>query len=122
VAASGYPPIPVGEFYKDVRITVSHNKSKQEVMRSVDRSFDDLFLGVAVVPIQFVEERRSWQGSTLTFSLSAKMGLLSTPIKGTIEVTDKDLTIDADLGLLERLIPAAKAREALSSRIRGLLT
>ena len=49
------------------------------------------------------------------------MGWISTPIKGTVEVTDQDLTIDADLGLLERLIPAATAREMVSSRIRGLL-
>jgi hypothetical protein len=91
-------------------------------MRSVDRSFDDLFRGIGMIPIQFVAERRSWQGSTLTFSVSAKMGLLSTPITGSIEVTDRDLTIDVDLGLIGRLIPATKAREAISGRIRGLLT
>jgi hypothetical protein len=28
-------------------------------------------------------------------------GNISTPIKGTIEVNDRDLTIDIDLGLLE---------------------
>ena len=105
-----------------MRITVSHTKPKEVVIRSVDRSFDDLFRGVGSVPIRFVEERRNWQGSTLSFVVSAKMGLLSTPIKGTIEVTDTDITIDADLGLLERLIPAAKARAAVASRIRGLLT
>ena len=104
-----------------MRISVSHTRSKEEVMRSVDRSFDDLFQGIGIIPIQFIAERRSWQGSTLTFSLSAKMGLLSTPIKGSIEVTDRDLTIDVDLGLIGRLIPATKAREAISSRIRGLL-
>jgi hypothetical protein len=49
------------------------------------------------------------------------MGLLSTPIKGTIEVTDHDLTIDADLGILERMIPAKKAQEVLTDRVRGLL-
>ena len=75
-----------------------------------------------MVPIQFVSEERKWQGSTLTFSISAKMGIMSTPIKGTIEVTDKDLTIDVDLGLFERLIPQAKTRDAITSRIRGLLT
>ena len=91
-------------------------------MRSVDRSFEDLFRGVSTIPIQFVEERRNWQGSTLNFKLSAKMGFISTPIKGTIEVTDKDITIDADLGLLERLIPASKAQTAIASRVRGLLT
>src|SRR3954454_8286776 len=71
-----------------MRITVLHTKSKEAVIRSVDQSFDDLFRGVGSVPIQFVEERRSWQGSTLAFSISAKMGFVSSPIKGTIEVTD----------------------------------
>jgi hypothetical protein len=50
------------------------------------------------------------------------MGIISTPIKGTIEVTERELTIDVDLGLLERLIPQAKTRDAISTRIRGLLT
>lgn len=104
-----------------MRITVSHTKSKDEVIRSVDRSFDDLFRGVTSVPIQFVEERRTWQGSTLNFLISAKMGFVSTPIKGTIEVTDTDITVDADLGLLERLIPASAARASLTNQIRGLL-
>jgi len=106
----------------DMRITVSHTKSKAEVIRLIDRSFDDLFRGMGIVPIQFVDERRSWQGSTLTFSISAKMGFVSTPIRGTIEAIDSDITIDADLGLLERLIPATKARDSITSRIRGLLT
>jgi hypothetical protein len=105
-----------------MRITVSHTKSKEEVMRSVDRSFEDLFRGVSTIPIQFVEERRNWQGSTLHFSISAKMGFINTPMKGTVEVTDRDITIDADLGLLERLIPATKARDSITQRIRGLLT
>jgi hypothetical protein len=107
---------------KQMRITVSHTKSKAEVIRSVDQSFDDLFRGIGVIPIQFVDERRSWQGSTLTFSFSAKMGFVSTPMSGTIEVTDRDITIDADLGLLERLIPTAKARSAITNRVTRLLT
>ena len=75
-----------------VRITASHNRSKEEVKQSVDRSFNDLFEGIVVLPLRFVEERKSWQGNTLTFSLTAKMGLVRTPIKGTVEVTDRDLT------------------------------
>ena len=105
----------------DMRVTVSHNKPKEEVMQSVDRSFDDLFRGMAGVPLQFVNEKRSWKGSTLTFSVDAKMGFISAPIAGTVDVTDRDITIDVDLGLLERLLPQAKTREALTSGIRGLL-
>lgn len=90
-------------------------------MQLVDRSFNELFQGVAVLPVRFADERKSWQGNVLTFSLTAKMGLVRAPIKGTVEVTDRDLTIDVDLGVLERLIPAAKVRDAVSSRVRGLL-
>jgi hypothetical protein len=104
-----------------VRVTVSHDKPKEEVMRAVDRSFDEIFRGVGAIPLQFVDEKRTWQGSTLQFSMSAKMGFLSTPIKGFVEVTDRDLTIDADLGLFERLISPATAQQALTSRVRGLL-
>ena len=83
-----------------MRVTVSHSRSKEEVVRTVDRSFDDLFQGVGL-PVRLTQQQKSWQGATLTFSLTAKMGLLSTPIKGTVEVTDRDLTIDADLGILQ---------------------
>jgi hypothetical protein len=104
-----------------LQITVSHDKSKEEIIRAVDRSFDDLFNGIPAIPIKVIPEQRSWQGSTLAFSLTAKKGLLRSRVRGNVVVTDKDLTIDADLGMFERLIPEAKAREAISSRIRGLL-
>ena len=106
-----------------MRITISHNKTKQEVMQSVDRSFDQLFQAPELhgVKLKLKDVSKTWQGSTLTFGLTAKMGLFSTPIKGTIEVTDTDITIDADLGMLERLIPANTARELITTRIKGLL-
>ncbi len=90
-------------------------------MRAVDRSFDDLLRAPALPALKIVNERRSWQGSRLTFSCEAKMGILSAPIKGWIEVTEKDITIDADLGLLESLIAGKQARTSIENRIRGLL-
>ena len=89
-------------------------------MRTVDRSFGDLFQGTGL-PVQLVDPQKSWQGSTMTFSVTAKMGFLSTLIKGTVEVTDRDITIDADLGMLERFVPAERARDMIGSRVRGLL-
>src|SRR3977135_2988991 len=97
-----------------MRITVSHNRSKEEVVQSVAKSFNDLFQGICGIPVKLVQEHKSWQGSTLTFALTAKMGLLSTPIKGTIEVTDRDITIDADLGILERMIPVKTAHDIVT--------
>lgn len=104
-----------------MRITVSHSRPKEQVKANVDRSFDDLFRGVAGIPLQLTNEQRNWNGDTLSFSFSAKVGFLSAPIKGTVEVTDRDIIVDADLGLLEKLLPAASARPAIEDRIRGLL-
>jgi len=105
-----------------MRVTVSHNGRKEEIVRSVDRSFDDLFKGLGSVPIQIVNESRKWAGSRMNFSFDAKMGIVSTPIKGFVDVTDKDVTVEADLGWLERLFPAKQAQAALEGRIKGLLT
>jgi hypothetical protein len=104
-----------------MRVTVPHNRTKQEIIQSIDRAFNEVFQGVAGVPVRLTVQQRNWQGSTLTFALYAKMGLISTPITGTIEVTDKDLTIDADLGLLGRFIPADTVRDAIGTRLKGLL-
>jgi hypothetical protein len=104
-----------------MRITVSHNKSKDQIIQVVDRSFDDLFKGTPLIPVQVTNEKRQWQGNILVFSFNASMGLLSAPIKGTVEVTDRDVTIDADLGLLERLLGGGM-RKAVEGRVKGLLT
>ncbi len=70
--------------------------------------------------MRLVVEQRVWQGSTLNFMLTAKMGLITTPIKGTVEVTDKVLTIDVDLGLLNRLVNEKVAKEVINHRIKDL--
>jgi hypothetical protein len=104
-----------------LRITVSHNRPPEEVKQAVDRSLDDIFKGILVLPVQLLQEQRAWQGNKLNFSLIAKMGVVSTPIKGTIEITDRDIAIDVNLGVLERLVPASKVREVFGERIKGRL-
>ena len=107
--------------WRSMRVTVSHNRRKEDILRSVDRSFDDLFKGFGT-PIQIVNESRKWTGSRMDFSFDAKVGIVSTPIKGFVDVTDKDVTVDADLGWLEKLFPAKQTQAALQGRLKGLLT
>jgi Putative polyhydroxyalkanoic acid system protein (PHA_gran_rgn) len=104
-----------------MRVIVPHSKSREDVIQTIDRSLNDLFQQSGTLPVRLVEQQRSWQGSTLTFSLAAKMGIVSTPIKGTVEVTDRDVTIDVDLGMFERMISAEKARGLVASRVQRLL-
>jgi hypothetical protein len=103
-----------------MRITIAHNKPKQEVIDSIDRGFDDAFR-MEGLPVKLVLEQKSWQGSTMTFALNAKVAFMSSPIKGTVDVTDRDVTVDVDLGMFERFVTEQKAREVLSTRFKGLL-
>jgi Putative polyhydroxyalkanoic acid system protein (PHA_gran_rgn) len=104
-----------------VKITVSHERTKEEAKQAVNRSLDDVFKSIVNLPVELLQEQRIWEGDTLKFSLVAKMGLTSTPIRSTIDVTDRDVTVDVELGVLERLIPAAKVRDAIGNRVKGLL-
>ena len=106
---------------RSVKITVSHGSNKEAVKQAVNRSLDDLFTSSVPLPVKLVQQRRSWSGDSLTFSFLATMGLMSTPITGTVHVTDREVTIDVNLGLFERLIPADKARQAVATRLKGLL-
>jgi hypothetical protein len=105
-----------------MRITIAHTKGRQQMIQTVDRAFDDVFKGLAQGPITVTGQQKSWQGAVMTFSLVAKMGFISNPIRGTVEVTDGDVTLDADVGMLGKLIPAEKIQTTLQTRLRGLLT
>jgi hypothetical protein len=104
-----------------VRISVSHNRPKEEVIQKIDQSINDLFKEAGALPVKLVMEQRSWQGSIMTFAMTAKMGIMSTPIKGTVEVTDRDIIIDADLGMFNRFVNEKTAQHAIGNRLKGLL-
>ncbi len=104
-----------------MRITIAHNQGREQMIQTVDRAFDEVFKGVAQIPVTITNQQKSWQGPLMTFSLIAKMGFISNPISGTVAVTDNDVTFDADLGMLAKLIPAEKIQTVLQTRLRGLL-
>ena len=104
-----------------MRITITHTRTKAEIIEAIDRSFNDAFQNAAGLPVQISVEQKTWQGSILTFALKAKMGFVGTPIKGTVEVTEHDVIVDADLGMLNRFISEDKVRDLLGSRVKRLL-
>lgn len=105
-----------------MRVTISHSKTKEAAIQAVDRAMDDLFRTLTVPPLVISDPHKTWNGPDMTFALTAQMGFLKNSIKGTVQVTDRDITIEADLGLLNGLFPDAKVRAALESRVKGYLT
>src|SRR6266852_1809569 len=105
-----------------MRVTISHQKTQQDAMRAVDQGLDDVFRSFGAAPIEITDEKRSWNGPVLTFSLTLRMGFLRSPIQGTVDVQGKQLIIDVDLGILGQLLPEKKMQTTLETKVRGLLT
>ncbi len=105
-----------------MRVTISHNKTEQQVKDAVDHSMTQLFSGFGSGMLELTDVHREWHGNTMLFSMTAKMGFIKTPIKGSVDVHEKDVTIDVDLGLLDKLIPQETVRAGIEGRVRGLLT
>ena len=104
-----------------MRITIAHTKGQQQMIQLVDRAFDEAFRGLVPGPVTLTKQEKTWQGSMMKFSLIARMGFIKNPISGTVEVTERDVTIDADLGMLGNLIPAREVQSNLETRLRKLL-
>jgi hypothetical protein len=104
-----------------MRITVSHNKGKEEAMRIVDDATDQMLRPVFSGLVHMSDFQKQWNGSRLTFSLMAGISALRVPIKGWILATDTDITIDIDLPtFIEKLLPQS-VRSSVQAAIRGLL-
>ena len=104
-----------------MRVTVLHNKTRQEVKDSVDRGMDQVFDGFGGGAVSFSGKQKQWQGDTMVFSMHAKVAFIESPIKGTVAVGDKDVTVDLDLGMLKMLVPEDKVKSVVESRVSGLL-
>jgi hypothetical protein len=104
-----------------MRVIIPHSGPKLNVKSSVDRSIVQVFTGFNLGPIEFIHQRKEWSGDTMTFSLTAKLGFLQTPIGGSAVVTDSEVILDIDLGLLGKLIPEEAAKTQIVNRTKGLL-
>jgi len=104
-----------------MKVTISHKKPKEDVRRAVDQAVDQLFRDTPPGLLQITDQRKQWDKDTLRFWLTAKMGVVRNPIQGTIDVTDQDLTVDVDLGMLNLLFPEQKVRKTIEDSLRGKL-
>lgn len=105
-----------------MRVTVAHKKSTQEAMEAADRAIDQIFRGIPNVPLQIVDQNKSWAGQLMKFALTAKVGFVKYPIRGTVEVSTRDYIVEIELGMLGKFLPAGRTRDSIETRVRGLLS
>jgi hypothetical protein len=106
-----------------MRIIVPHNTTREAAIGIVDRSAGELFDIGAGTAVVLAEQKKSWTGPRMDFSLVAKVGFISVPLSGYVLVDDKDVTIECQLPALARnFIGEDKIRAGLERRIRGVLS
>ena len=104
-----------------MRVTVAHKIGAEGAIAAIDRGIEEALKNIKSAPVEIADVKRSWAGSVLTYSFTAKKGFLQGQIKGTVEVADAWVVIHADLGMFGHFIPEDKAQEAIKSKMRELL-
>jgi hypothetical protein len=105
-----------------MRITVSHNKGKQEAIKIVEGAADQVFRSIFSGALQMTDFRKQWNGPEMTFSLNAGFGGFRTPVNGSVLVTDTDITINCVLPVLLESLASAGLKDHVQGVLRGLLT
>ncbi len=104
-----------------MRVIISHDKTQQQVKDAVDHGMDNVFTGLGGGVVELADRHKEWHGNTMMFTMTARMGFIHSPIKGSVEVGEKDVTVEVDLGLFGKLVPEETVRTGIESRVKGLL-
>ena len=104
-----------------MRIAIGHEKSVPQAIEVADRAVDQVFKGLPMGCVEIVGQQKEWCGPVMTFGLTARLGFVKYPLRGTVEVTDKQWIVDVDLMMFGRLLPN-RAERLIEARWRGLLS
>jgi hypothetical protein len=105
-----------------MKVTITHKKSQAEAIRLVDKGAAGLFAGAAGSSVEITDQTKEWVGSTMHFSFTAKMGFITMPLKGTIDVGDQNVVVDCELpSLVDKFLGDGKVSASIEKKIQLLL-
>jgi hypothetical protein len=103
-------------------IVIPHGTTAEKAMAIVDNSANSLFESTAGPHVELVDKTRSWNGPTMDFGLTARVGFISVPISGTIVVDVINVTVNCQLpALVNQFIGEEKIRAGLDRSVRAML-
>jgi hypothetical protein len=105
-----------------MRVCVTHELTKDAAIPVMDQALDKLLGGVGSGSIQILNQKKSWNDSVMTFSFTGKVGFISVPLTGTIEVATSDVAVNMDLPpVVQTFIGEEKIRTIVETNVRELL-
>lgn len=104
-------------------IIIPHGTTVEKATAIVENSANSLFESTAGPHVELVDKTRTWNGPTMDFGLTARVGFISVPISGTVVVDATNVTLNCQLpALVNQFIGEEKIRAGLDRRIRAMLT
>jgi hypothetical protein len=102
-------------------VTVPHNTTVEEAIVIIDRSVTEIFdTGGSV---ELVERLRRWEGPLMDFALTARVGFISLPIEGRVEIDESAVTVYCALPQLAKtFLGEEKIRAGVEDKIRRILS
>jgi hypothetical protein len=105
-----------------MKVVVPHHTTVEDAIGKVDRSANGLFDDAGGGMVELVERKQSWNGPSMDFSLTARVGFISLPITGTVVVDEINVTLQCELpALAKNFLGEEKIHADLDRRVRAML-
>ena len=103
-------------------ITIPHKKTKPEVVGIIDKAADNLFLNGIGETVKIVEPKKEWVESTMSFSLTGKMGFIVVPVSGTLAVDDVNVIAEFELPpMIKNFLGEEKVRAGIADKMKEIV-
>lgn len=103
-------------------IIVPHNTTAEKAIVTVDQSSDTLFEGAGGSGIQLLDRKKNWNGPTMDFSMTARVGFISLPISGMVVVDEINVTVHCELpAMVKKFGGEDSIRAGIERKVRGML-
>jgi hypothetical protein len=103
-------------------LIIPHHRTQQEAIGIIDRGAADLFAGVAGGLVEIVDQKKEWNGPTMSFSFTGRVGFISVPLAGSIVVDDRNVTVYCELpAMVKNFLGEDKVGSGIEEKMKGLL-
>ena len=103
-------------------VIIPHHKTRQEVVDKLDAAVTQLFQHPQLGSVEIVDPKKEWSGSTMTFSVTGRMGFIKVPLSGTAVVDDQNVTVTCDLpSMVKNFVGEDKVRAGITEKVTELI-
>lgn len=105
-----------------MRVVVAHGSTQPAMIPVMDQALDQLLGGAGSSSIQIVDQKKTWDGSVMSFSFTGKLGFIAVPLTGIIEVDHTTVTVEMELPpMVTTFVGEAKVRALVEENVRALV-